>query len=642
MIPLLPIRPLPIPLESAISYLFRLGAANDFQSLTWLQIYRKHMKLPAQSFEEFVALTTGHGHAPQQCLWGPSSSDLPIQPGKKLGIKTTYWNLDHRRWCPDCLRDDGYWKAEWLITLQVACPQHRRQLHEQCPACHQPVGWYSGGLQHCRCGQHLTEAAPSAASDGLLQIAQLISNKLAEATGVDAERRPPHRIDQALSQLLASVCLPRLLDLLWALGCYGHFRELKKSLKVHDHHRLGIALPVLESAATMLLQWPDAFHAYMQAACDQSQTHALHMHLFAGTHLLALNRALSHPELHFVRHEFERFVSKHWKGAISHHLQFADDIAAEHPTILAKEAMAILGISRRKLMTLIDEGHIQGWYQQSKGSLRFLVVDRYSVLRFQQGSAGKLFTLGEAADYLATSIPRVRLFVQEGLLIAAHQPNGRNKRRHHWVFEKSELDKLLGGLQLQIHPAPECDSVISLAKICRAKSRDGADLVTLLHAIQAGELTCIARDPCHQGIRGLLLDKPQFEAWFTTRLQTKELFTMSPAAHYLGLKEHVVNQLRNLGLLYGFVYPEGATRPSLPKVVLDRLKERYVWGQALEALTGYGRKSASRALIRRGIMPVTGPTVDGGSTYLFLRKDIQHFLASRNSAAAHLTEEVRG
>ncbi|MCS3805043.1 hypothetical protein HNO92_002220 [Chromobacterium alkanivorans] len=641
MTPLLPIHPSPFPLESAIGYLLRLGTANDFHSLTWHQNYRRHIGLPAQSFEDFVELATGHGPNTQQRLWGPSSSDLPIQPHKKLGIKITYWSLDHRRWCPECLRENGYWKAEWLLTLQATCPHHRCLLQELCPACGQSVGWYSGGLKHCRCGQALTVGTLIPASDSLLQISQLISDKLAETTGVDAGATPPYRISDGLAHLLADVGLPRFLDLLWALGCYGHFRELKKSLKVYDHHRLAVALPVLESAARILTQWPEAFHSFMLEACNQSETHALHLYRFAGAHLLALNRTLNHPELHFVRYEFERFVSEHWKGIIADRHRFADDITAGHPTILAKEAMAILGITRRKLITLVNHGHIQGWYQQSNGNLRFLVIDRQSVLRFKQGCAGQLLTLTEAAEYLATTIPRVRLFVEAGLLTVVYKPEGNNDHRLHWAFEKPALDKLLGGLNIQIHATPECDSVISLERICRARSRDGADLVTLLRAIQAGELDCIARDPCHQGIKGLLLDKQRFEAWFAIRLQAKQFFTMKPAARYLGLKEHVLYWLRDCGLLYGFVYPDGASKPWLTKAALDSLKARYAWGLALEEMTGYGRKSAARALINRGVVPVTGPTIDGGTTYLFLREDIKRFLTAQQSATAHSIEEIR-
>ncbi|NWK76913.1 TniQ family protein [Aquitalea sp. LB_tupeE] len=642
MIPLLPVRPLPKPSESTIGYLLRLGAANDFQSLPRLQNYRKHIGMPAQSFEEFVKLATGHGPDLQQNLWGPSSSDLPIQPNKKLGIKSTYWSLDHRRWCPDCLREGGYWKAEWLITLQVACPNHQRLLHEQCPSCNQPVGWYSGGLTHCRCGQVLTVGPLSAVSDSVIQIAQMISIKLAEATSSDTNFKPPHPVEVGLAQLLADVRLPRFLDLLWALGCNGRYGELKKSLKVPDHHRIAIAFPVLDCAAQMLTHWPRSFHSFMLGLCDQSQAHALHMYRFVGAQLLALNRTLTHPELHFVRHEFERFVSEHWKGVIADRHRFADDIAAEHPTILAKEAMEKLGITRKKLITLVNQGHIQGWYQQSKGELRFLVIDRQSVLRFKQNSEGKLFTLAQAAEYLATTIPRVRLFVKGGLLTAVYQPEGGNERRLRWVFEKSDLDKLLGGLNIQVHATPDCDSVISLEKICRSRSSHGADLVTLLNAIRAGELDCIARDPCYPGIRGLMLDMKQFETWFTARWQSQPFFTMQLAARYLGLKGYTLHWLRDHGFLHDLLPPERTRGLSLPKTTLDRFKSRYLWGHALEEMTGYGRSNVARALINRGLIPVTGPMVDGGTTYLFLRQDVQDFLKRHGSAETWPCKTIGG
>lgn len=620
MLPLLPIHPLPLPLESAIGYLLRLGTANDLPTLPWLQAFQKCVDWPTQSFEAFFEQTTGHGTTAMSNLWGPSIPTLPISPERKLGIKTTYWNLHHRRWCPDCLRENGYWKAEWLLTLQVACPIHRRLLHELCPACEQPVSWYSGGLQRCRCDHSLTSAVSTPASAALSQVAQLVSEKLATATDTPFSAGPSD-----LAHLVKHVQLPRLLDLLWVLGCYGHYRALKKSLKVQDHHRLAVALPILESASHMLTQWPDTFHALLSDSCDQAQVHALHLHKFVGPRLLALNRALNHPELHFVRHEFERFVSIHWKGVIAERHKFSEAITVDLRTILAKEAAEMLQISRKKLNVLVNQGHIQGWYQQSNGALRYLVVDRKSVVRFQQGSAGALYTLADAADYLGLSHPRLKLLVKARLLLPARQPEGNNAQHLHWVFEKSELDRVLGDMRIQVHATPACSSVISLEAVCRSRSRTGADFITLIRAIQCGELDCTARDPSQPGLKGLLLNRTQFEIWFAEYLQSQQLYSISPAAHYLGLKEHVLYWLRDKGLLYGFEYPEGAKSPKLPRSALDSLKARYAWGLELERLTGYGRKSAARALINRGVWPVTGPAVDGGTTYLFLRSDVIAF-----------------
>lgn len=628
--PLLPFHPLPLPQESAIGYLLRLSTANDLPTLPWLQAFQKRMNLSTQSFESFFEQVTGHGATALSNLWGPSVPTLPISPERKLGIKTTYWNLHHRRWCPDCLRENSYWKVEWLLTLQVACPIHRSLLHELCQACQQPVSWYSGGLQQCRCDNSLSNAISSPASPALCQIAQLISEKLASATDT------PFSIGSSdLAHLVEHVQLPRLLDLLWVLGCYGYYRALKKSLKVQDHHRLAVALPILESASHMLTQWPDTFHALLSDSCDPTQTHALHMHKFAGSRLFALNRALNHPELHFVRHEFERFVSMHWKGVIAERHKFSEAITVDQTTILAKEAAEMLQISRKKLNVLVNQGHIQGWYQQSNGALRYLVVDRKSVVRFQQGSAGALYTLTDAADYLGLSHPRLKLLVEARLLDPVRQPEGNNARHLHWAFEKSELDRVLGDLQIQVHATPACSSMISLETVCRSRSRTGADFITLIRAIQRGELDCIARDPSQPGLKGLLLNRTQFEIWFAEYLQSQQLYSISPAAHYLGLKEHVLYWLRDKGLLYGFEYPEGAKSPKLPRSALDSLKARYAWGLELERITGYGRKSAARALINRGVWPVTGPAVDGGTTYLFIRSDIEAFQRRQAQLTRH-------
>jgi hypothetical protein len=459
---------LPRPLESAIGYLLRLGTANDFPSLAWVQAYCKHLSLPAQGFEDFIARTTGHGAEELSHLWGPSSSAQPIRPEKKLGIKTTYWNLHHRRWCPDCLRERGYWKAEWLLTLQVGCPTHQRLLQDLCPRCAQPVSWYSGELLQCRCGQLLTEGPTEPLSDALTMITEFISAKFTSACN---GQLPLDTGTQPASTLLADLHLARLLDLLWALGGYVHHRSLNKPLKVQNHHRIAVVLPILTSAATTLGDWPAAFHRFMGEQADQSQKYALDLRQFLGIHLVALNQALSHPELHFVRLEFEHFVSERWKGVIADRHHFINnDIQRMHPVITAKEASEMLGISRQKLAALVTKQQIQGWHQNSSGNRRYLVADRESVLRFQQGSAGELFTLTDAARYLGTSRPRIRLFVESGLLRPSYAPEEGEDQHAHWMFEKSELDRLLDGLSITLHPTPDCSSLVSLNEICLTKT----------------------------------------------------------------------------------------------------------------------------------------------------------------------------
>lgn len=623
----LPSRPLPFPRESAIGYLLRLGVANDFASLTWLQAYRKHVAHEANDFEQFFLQSTGYPvHALQQ-LWGPSSSALPIRPEKKLGIKTTYWNLHHRRWCPDCLREKPYWRAEWLITLLVACPVHQRTLHEHCPACHKPVGWYSGGLTLCRCGQALDEGPTTTASSAVLGVSKLISDKFATACGMSSSEPVP---STNLETLLETVHLARLLDLIWVLGCYTHDRSLKKPLKVQNHHRVHVALPIVESGGALLVRWPQAFHDFMSELSDQSQQYALDLRLFLGTHLQALSKALSHPELHFVRHEFEQFVSDKWKGVIVNRHRFVNQYVAEHHSVItAKEAAEMLDSTRKKVVALVDEGLIQGWYLASQGQRRFLVVDRESVNRFQEGGDGQLFDLVGAAKYLGTTRTRMRLFVTSGLLSPAYRPEGKADEYAKWVFKKIELDRLLGGLTVRLHDTPDCKSLISIAQICRGRTRDGADLVTILRALQNGVLQVVARDPCQHGLQGLLLDRNQFERWFAGILPEKQVFALAPAARYLGIKEHVLYWLRDRGLLFGFVYPDGPNKPRLKRETLDHFKERYVWGRALGQLTGFGEKSASRAMLTQSVWPVSGPSVDGGTTYLFLRADVEAYMAEK-------------
>lgn len=619
----LPSRPLPQPCESTLGYLLRLGDRNGHRSLAWVaQIRRQHSR-PDVTLNQFLQQTTGHPEPSLHQIYGPSLPALQPAPSHLLGLKTQFWNSEHRRWCPACLRESGYWKAEWQLTLQIVCPEHGKLLQEHCPGCHKPLRWHGGELFHCFCGQDLRQARTPQADGPLQALGQLISAAFVTSTGGEPAATA---LQQDWPSELATLHLTRLCELLWSLGCYATFSTVTKPQKVQRHHHLKVLLPILANTARLLSNWPAVFDTFLQERVQPGREYALSLRQFLGQQLAWLHRTLAHPEFHFVRQELERFIALHWKGRITdrHHF-ISHGVKQRHPVISVGEASQQSCLSRDKLVTLVQQGALQGWSADHHGRRDFLMISRTSLEQFLRASGGML-NLIDSAAYLGVSKGRLKLFVERGLITPTYRPSGGKNDPVQWMFQQQVLDTFLTSVQVNAHATPDCGSLISIDQICRGYTRNGAGMVELLQAIQQGDLKMIGHNPAKVGIGGLLLSRQSFRHWFEQRQPEKTVFSLAGAARYLGIKEHVLYWLRDRGLICDWHQADSKRMTSIHKETLDRFRQRYVWGRELAELSGYGRQSASRALINRGVWPVSGPRTDGGITYVFLREDLENYL----------------
>lgn len=289
------------------------------------------------------------------------------------------------------------------------------------------------------------------------------------------------------------------------------------------------------------------------------------------------------------------------------------------------EASRQSGLSRDKLATLVQQGMLQGWIADHHGQRDFLMISRLSMEQFLRASGG-LLNLIDSAAYLGVSKGRLKLFVDRGLITPTYRPKGGKDDPVQWMFQQQVLDTFLTSVQIDSHATPDCGSLITIDQICRGYTRNGAGMVELLQAIRQSELTVIGRNPAKVGLSGLLLSRQAFLHWFEQRQPEKTVFSLAAAARYLGIKEHVLYWLRDRGLIYDWHQKRSGRTTCIHKAALDRFRQRYVWGRELAELSGFGRCSASKALINRGLWPVSGPASDGGITYVFLRADVEDYL----------------
>jgi hypothetical protein len=188
-----PVHPRPQPLEALTSYLSRLAAANGIRSCGGLlrcvfpnyTRYAYHMTdFPLKNWDalpQVAALTV----AELQAMTFYSV-------GQNLGCSTflSYRHLlkgciaSHFRYCPHCLKEQGYAPLTWRFTLLAGCTRHNIYLHDTCPHCEQPLPLLqTGELSLCPlCGGDLCQ--PSSSQPLSPEMARLTRVRTADLTSL--------------------------------------------------------------------------------------------------------------------------------------------------------------------------------------------------------------------------------------------------------------------------------------------------------------------------------------------------------------------------------------------------------------------------------------------------------------------------
>lgn len=110
----LPVRPRPIPSESAFSYLVRVTQANGFESprTCWRAI--QHLRPNAlDSLQRSLGLLRAELYGIQAPFPNYTSITVPLP----FGLCAEDFNHLRMRWCPLCLAESEHLRADWSIKL---------------------------------------------------------------------------------------------------------------------------------------------------------------------------------------------------------------------------------------------------------------------------------------------------------------------------------------------------------------------------------------------------------------------------------------------------------------------------------------------------------------------------------------------
>lgn len=152
--------------------------------------------------------------------------------------------------CMQCIEEDGYAHACWDLSAFTACPRHHCALVDNCSGCGAGLSWFRPGLLTCRCGARLASTSGAAADPATVALMAVLQAKVRGESMVGLNNSSGLPLEW-----LSTVPLGTLLRLLQTLA--------KFDTDAGDDPA---------SAAEILADWPNGFHAYLRRVGAASAT----------------------------------------------------------------------------------------------------------------------------------------------------------------------------------------------------------------------------------------------------------------------------------------------------------------------------------------------------------------------------------
>lgn len=135
------VRPHPFKHEGPKGYLLRLAEAN------WMPL--RELQNIGLMYE--YQTLQNEGLMPLKEVY-PELHDSVEHCSSLLYRKTRVFNHKTPRYCPECLNEDAFWRAEWELFFYDACAEHGTWLIDQCSSCGNKLSWDRDSIVRCKCG----------------------------------------------------------------------------------------------------------------------------------------------------------------------------------------------------------------------------------------------------------------------------------------------------------------------------------------------------------------------------------------------------------------------------------------------------------------------------------------------------------
>ena len=592
----LPVRSEPYRSEGPQGYLLRL-AENNLLSAS---------ELKAIGIVFSYDILVDQGILVDEAL-DPELHDYLKNVSELWDIETRVWNEQFARYCPICLTAHGFWRVEWELNFYDVCHHHGIWLVDQCSSCGNKINWNRAQLKRCSCGSNLSAEECKPCPVSMKEMANILSVKILQ---ID---------DLNLPEVLKKSNVEQTQRLIRYLGNYMSLAAGKNPLKMRHAGDLNYSWPVTTLAAEVITDWPNAFHIALTQLEKQNRANGRpSLNEVFGQAYHYVFKALKENAFAELRAQFELWISAAWKGGIAKRNKRLTSIVLQNAAwIPASAACDFMGISHQRLDMLIREGTIEGETHISDKGRKFSVVRRDNLAQVKQHLFG-LIDMTTAGKLLGLQKRRMRQLLT--LLFVDAKKLGASPGAP-WAVSRVEVNKLMEmAVNLEEVSIPD-EGCIAMGHILRYWTWTNQDIAGLIYSVKEQEIKPINKLDSVPGVAAWSFKEIELKNWKAKNQNGQgNWLTITQAAKLIGIKEQVAYELLKAGFLHGEVMPLQMKRGTrIKRSSIEEFEVKYIFGTQVAEILGCSPRKAANNLIKLGIQPVSGPTIDGLRQVLYIR-----------------------
>ena len=532
--------------------------------------------------------------------------------------------------CPACLRQSNHIRKIWDLAAFTCCPEHGTLLLDECPSCGKHISWARGRVSVCSCGQDWRELLPPEANESDRTLSQLIWHlcglSKSETSSADATNEEATRQRETTCNPLSAVSLNELLSSVYFIASLKHgvidATGKKYAMKL-SHKELHEALT---KAVVVFEDWPSNYYRFIEECWSKIPAGSGQSGLYKDFGRLydPLFVRKNNPLPDFMRDEFERYITTCWdKGNADNCGNMTEGQPGANTCITKHEAAKHLQVGVQTVNLLHKKGFLRGpfypWINRNR-----IMIEADSVRELKE-RWDKSITAAEAGEMLGIGRIAVVSLEKNGCLAAIPGPAA--TRQLEWKFEVADVERLLqsGGSEIRDRNRPVGAHPITFHEAIQKLSKSFTEVGVFVNLILDGKITPVAKGD-GTGLAALLFDAVEIEQFSKSETADgrEDRRTLKEAAKLLRTSTTETYFLINHSFLIATNSAAvGRGIWSITQAEIDRFKATYSTVEQIVQVFCTSTRGLSKRLMDSGIVPVTGPKIDGGSIYFFKNTDLE-------------------
>jgi TniQ len=524
------------------------------------------------------------------------------------------------RVCTQCLKKYKYIKKYWDIYLVTTCIEHKCYLINECPKCKKQLKYNRKKIEYCDCGLNLCNIQPKHVNNALdLELTSLI---LVKCKFISGKLNNKNQLNlTSLEEIVESV-----LTISRSFYNIRYITSPKTSIK--DLHNIII------KSYDLFNDWPINYYNFLNKLCKENLGEKFGIGLFGQYYHKIFGPETRHnnKSLILLREGFETFIKTNWDNGNNSLLKRIDVKEEELRFVPLSKAADLLHKSEETIKKYIQDNILKGIIKHNGKSVLYL-VEYKSVKEYMKNPPvtlnyeKKKKSLYELDDYISKiDLERILLvcettirdLVLEGILNPIKGPE--IDQSHTRIFKKEELINFFSVLDSKIIDVKVTKQ--DLVSIHNARNLINCSFASFIKYIFSSKVKIIKK----VSTSDVTINDYYFLKEDVINIFKKEINGLSLvelAALLKVSRSSVENWIDQ-----GFIFSENkhGTKKIIKHSAVIEFKETYIPLVSISIFNKYDGRNTVKKLAGEGVLPVSGPTVNGKTGYLYLRKELNNIL----------------